>query len=182
MLWSPENSIAQRLGQVGQTTHNGYMQNHSSLSQEPQFQAQKHRISFAMSSFTLPLLRSVYQAFGGDILLCIVLGEIAVHNAGRWLAQEDNDPQVLEDLQRHPEILRPCNALSIAEATGIPRETVRRKVLTLIERGMVYRADGGDLFVHPSVPQQFEELTQTMVPALLDAANRIQTHLHPKQL
>ena len=87
---------------------------------------------------------------------------------------------MLEDLSRHPEVLRPCNALSIAEATGIPRETVRRKVLTLIERGMVYRAANGHLFVHPSVPQRFEELTQTMVPALLEAARSIQTRLQPE--
>ena len=157
------------------------MQDSKQLMQSPQFQAQKHRISITMSGFTLPLLRGVYQAFGGDILLCIVLGEIAVHNAGRWLAQEDNDPQVLEDLQRHPEVLRPCNALSIAEATGIPRETVRRKVLTLIERGMVYRADNGQLFVHPSVPEQTETVTHSMVPALLEAAQRIQNLLKPAE-
>ena len=156
------------------------MQSPLDLSQGTQFQTQKHRISFAMSSFTLPLLRGIYEAFGGDILLCIVLGEIAARNAQRWLAQEDNDPQVLEDLSRHPEVLRPCNALSIAEATGIPRETVRRKVLTLIERGMVYSAANGHLFVHPSVPQRFEELTQTMVPALLEAARSIQTRLQPE--
>ena len=156
------------------------MQSPLDLSQGTQFQTQKHRISFAMSSFTLPLLRGIYEAFGGDILLCIVLGEIAARNAQRWLAQEDNDPQVLEDLSRHPEVLRPCNALSIAEATGIPRETVRRKVLTLIERDMVYRAANGHLFVHPSVPQRFEELTQTMVPALLEAARSIQTRLQPE--
>ena len=52
------------------------MQSPLDLSQGTQFQTQKHRISFAMSSFTLPLLRGIYEAFGGDILLCIVLGEI----------------------------------------------------------------------------------------------------------
>ncbi|RGE45961.1 hypothetical protein DZC30_06720 [Comamonas testosteroni] len=155
------------------------MQDFSTMTQGQQFQAQRHRISFAMSNFTLPLLRGVYQAFGGDMLQCIVLGEIAEHNAGRWLAREDNDPQALEDLERHPEVLRPCNALSIAEATGIPRETVRRKVLTLIENGMVYRAENGQLFVHPSVPDKFESMTQAMVPALLEAAQRIQARLEP---
>ena len=114
-------------------------------------------------------------------LLCLPEATlVAANRLGRWLAQEDNDPQVLEDLSRHPEVLRPCNALSIAEATGIPRETVRRKVLTLIDRGMVYRAANGHLFVHPSVPQRFEELTQTMVPALLEAARSIQTRLQPE--
>lgn len=151
------------------------MQDLATCTLQQQFQTQRHRISLAMSGFTLPLLRGIYQAFDGDILLCLVLGEIAVHNAGRWLAQEDNDPQVLEDLERHDEVLRPCNALSIAEATGIPRETVRRKVQQLIERGMIYRSANGQLFVHPSVPDQFEALNQTMVPALLESAQRIQT-------
>lgn len=153
------------------------MQDFSSMAQSQQFQTQRNRLSFVMAGFTLPLLRSIYQSFGGDMLMCIVLGEIAQHNAGRWLAREDNDPQVLEDLERHPEILRPCNALSIADATGIPRETVRRKVLALIERDMVYRADNGQLFVHPSVPDQFDAMTQTMVPALLETARHIQSQL-----
>ncbi|MEZ5925747.1 MAG: helix-turn-helix domain-containing protein [Hyphomicrobiaceae bacterium] len=37
------------------------------------------------------------------------------------------------------------NASSIAEYTGIPRETVRRKVNELIHKGWVSRDDNGDL-------------------------------------
>ena len=75
----------------------------------------------------------------------------------------------------------PSARAKLAEATGIPRETVRRKVLTLIERGMVYRADNGQLFVHPSVPEQTETVTHSMVPALLEAAQRIQNLLKPAE-
>ena len=54
-------------------------------------------------------------------------------------------------------------------------------MLTLIERGMVYRADNGQLFVHPSVPEQTEAVTHSMVPALLEAAQRIQNLLKPAE-
>lgn len=131
-------------------------------------------MSLAMSSFTLPLLRSIYSAFQGDLVMAMVLGEIATHNVGAWLLGKSNDPNVLEDVQSHTKVLRPCNALSIAEASNIPRETVRRKVESLIERGWIYRSAEGHLFVHPSVINKFDPMTAEMVSGLLGAADRIQ--------
>jgi predicted transcriptional regulator len=38
---------------------------------------------------------------------------------------------------------QPSNALSIANATGMPRETVRRKLQNLVKRGILTKAKGG---------------------------------------
>ncbi|MGA9583591.1 MAG: hypothetical protein WBR13_16650 [Allosphingosinicella sp.] len=38
-----------------------------------------------------------------------------------------------------------CNISSIASATGLNRETTRRKVSALIERGYLYRQEGGEI-------------------------------------
>ena len=132
-------------------------------------------MSFAMSGFTLPLLRSIYSVFKGDIVMAMVLGEIATHNVGAWLLTKGNDAIALDDIDAHAKVLRPCNALSISDATDIPRETVRRKVELLIEKGWIYRSESGHLFVHPSVVEHFEPMNEENLINLLEAASRIQS-------
>ena len=41
---------------------------------------------------------------------------------------------------------RPVNALSVAAATGIPRETVRRKLKALVKKGVLVEKDGGYIY------------------------------------
>lgn len=48
---------------------------------------------------------------------------------------------------------RPVNALSVTAATGIPRETVRRKLKALSERGLLVEKNGGYVY-KPGVLQQ----------------------------
>ena len=48
---------------------------------------------------------------------------------------------------------RGCNALSIAAATGLPRETVRRKMGRLVEMGILVRRDAGNFIWQPGVLQ-----------------------------
>lgn len=48
---------------------------------------------------------------------------------------------------------RGTNAMSIAAATGLPRETVRRKIKRLIEMGIVARRDSGDYVLQPGALQ-----------------------------
>ena len=43
--------------------------------------------------------------------------------------------------------MKACNALSIAEACKLPRETVRCEVVHLIEHGYVYRNAQGHLYL-----------------------------------
>jgi predicted transcriptional regulator len=47
---------------------------------------------------------------------------------------------------------RPVNALSVAAATGIPRETVRRKLKVLVKKGVLAEKDGGYIY-NPGVLQ-----------------------------
>ena len=53
---------------------------------------------------------------------------------------------------------RPVNALSVSETTGIPRETVRRKLKTLVEKGVLTEKDGGYVYKPGNVqaPQRLE--------------------------
>lgn len=139
----------------------------------PGYQANRARISLALSQFTVPLLSRIYHAFDGDMVAAIVLGEIAHRNVERWLADQGNPEQPLHDPVLRKGLMRPCNALSIAEACGLPRETVRRKVVALIERGYIYRDEQGLLYLTTTVGENFEDVTRRNVEALLETAHRV---------
>ena len=92
-----------------------------------------------LSRYNLRLLIRLYATFDGDLLLPIVLGEIAMYNIG-GIAADDTASLVArcDSNFKHPP-LRPCNAFSISSSTGIPRETVRRKVSHLILHNWIDR-------------------------------------------
>ena len=139
----------------------------------PGYETNRARISLALSEFTVPLLSRIYQAFDGDMVAAIVLGEIAHRNVEAWLAEHGNPEAVLHDPARRTAVMRPCNALSIAVSCGLPRETVRRKVALLIRRGYVDRSANGHLFLTPTVGDGFEDMTARLVEGLLATAKRL---------
>jgi hypothetical protein len=63
---------------------------------------------------------------------------------------------------------RPINALSVSETTGIPRETVRRKLKALVERGVLVEKDGGYVYKPGNVqdPQRLEIFERGMTNTL----------------
>ncbi len=141
------------------------------------YEANRARISLALSEFTVPLLSRIYHAFDGDMVAALVLGEIAHRNVEAWLAEHDNAEELLHDPALREKLMRPCNALSIAEACGMPRETVRRKIVMLIDRGYVYRSAEGFLFLTQTVGNDFEDLTARNVEELLATARRLEALL-----
>jgi hypothetical protein len=50
-----------------------------------------------------------------------------------------------------PNLLRKCNISSVALATGLNRETTRRKVAHLIKRGFLARAADGHVYLEPEL-------------------------------
>lgn len=140
----------------------------------PGYEANRARISLALSEFTVPLLSRIYRAFDGDMVAALVLGEIAHRNVEAWLAEHDHAEELLHDPARRERLMRPCNALSIAEACGMPRETVRRKIVMLIDRGYVYRSAEGFLFLTRTVGNDFEDMTARNVEELLTTARRLE--------
>ena len=77
--------------------------------------------------------------------------------------------------------LKPCNAYSIAAATGLPRETVRRKIGRLIELGWICREDNGHLFITEIALEQFGSMLSSRALAeLLETADHVRTLLEEK--
>ena len=141
------------------------------------YQMNRARISLALSEFTVPLLSRIYHAFDGDMVAALVLGEIAHRNVESWLAEHQNPEELLHDPAQRETVMRPCNALSVADACNLPRETVRRKVVTLIERGYIYRSEEGYLYLTRTVGDSFVDMTVKMTEELLTTARRLESLL-----
>lgn len=127
-----------------------------------------------LSRYNLRYLVRLYAAFEGDLLLPIVLGEVVLYNASDLLP---DDPAALaasfcDDPEHIP--LHPCNAFSISSSTGIPRETVRRKVSHLIQLGWIARDVKGGLTITAKAANLcLEPFDQDNLADFLSTADRV---------
>ena len=125
-------------------------------------------------------LKRLYDEFDHDVMLPLLLGEIALHNVGAF--DEDGEAVPDDALTQSGRSglcpLKPCNAYSIALATGFPRETVRRKIARLVEMGWISRRYNGHLFITSAAVEHFGNLLNSReLPELLETADRIRERL-----
>lgn len=134
--------------------------------------------SFA-SRFTINSLLRSYQMFQGDLIMALVFGQITQYNVARALrivnAQTARTPTAWKKLIKAllNEKISPCNALSISEATGIPRETVRRKVKELEKRQWLHREGANKLTLAPQALNQFNESGLKLLQEFMETASVI---------
>ena len=138
-------------------------------------------VALLLARHEIRSLRRWFDDFDGDILLPILLGEIALHNIGalqNGVARRAGT-RVGKAHPANAELpaalineLKPCNAYSIAAATGLPRETVRRKIVCLIELGWIHRRDNGHLFITEGALEEFGTMLSSRALAeLLETAD-----------
>lgn len=126
------------------------------------------RVALLLARHEVRHLRRWFEEFDRDILLPILLGEIALHNIG---ATENGESLGPGDGSNCP--LKPCNAYSIAAATGLPRETVRRKIARLHELGWISKRHNGHLYVTSEALHHFGALLSSRELAdVLETAER----------
>lgn len=108
----------------------------------------KHELQFAviLGQYHARHARMLFDLYHGDFLLPMILGEVAFRNVSGVIGEQDAFAHGIEDeldALHSPGAFKPCNASSIALSTGIPRETVRRKLAILERDGHITREDGG---------------------------------------
>lgn len=119
-----------------------------------------HSTEFTLlvNDFLLRYLNTVYQEFSGDITKAIVLGEIAHHCISQQVRQGKTVNCSAEEVReciRTRHRLQSCNPYSISEATGIPRETVRRKFSELEQEGYIEKTEKQAYILTPRVAERF---------------------------
>jgi DNA-binding transcriptional ArsR family regulator len=121
----------------------------------PQDTSDKSRLfAVAFLRFFLRICRRQSEVFHGDMDLALIAETVAI--AG--IEAPMRDPSFKARHQSLSSIVgmdeqRPCNALSIAQTLGMPRETVRRKLRQLKDMGIVVSLPDRSYVLKPGVIQ-----------------------------
>lgn len=127
------------------------------------------RIAKNLLSPLLDILTAGREACDGDLDRFHVLLVIAQRTAeDRRFAELSLDEMLGGEIETLPSLT--TNIRSIAESTGIPKETVRRKVAALVESGLI-RREGNDLTY---APEGLQRLTVVRDPILRFASRSFQ--------
>lgn len=124
---------------------------------ERAYRERQTEIAIRMGRFFVEHLVRLYRAFDGDLVQVIILGEIGHHNTTRTHSVAGRAARARAPSGAGPSTqdFLPCNALSLSHATGIPRETVRRKIAALVRRGWVSQNARGEAFVTAAAGAHF---------------------------
>lgn len=133
-------------------------------------------ISVLMGWFFLRHLNQLYRNFQGDLLLAIVLGEIAHHNICHYFS---SGKAKAANRGKPVDVMEPCNPFSLSVATGLPRETCRRKVQILVRQGLVRKHAAGGYIITPGLRAKFREANQETLADLLALIGDLEEILGP---
>lgn len=106
---------------------------------EAQFRANYHQYQYHFVEFFTEHLADCSRAFGGDLQEMLVLAIIGQMHLKAHIDAQTNATSSRRANPALPQI----TASRIADATGIPRETVRRKLKKLADRGWVEKGSAG---------------------------------------
>ena len=135
-----------------------------------------HEVTYILGRFMTDHLVRVYEAFGGDLTAAIVLGTIGQYNYRRYydeVASHDEGFQELVVRGDHLGRARPCNAMSVSESTGIPRETVRRKIAELVAKGWLNKVGRDGLVVTSMPARHFAKFDDETLGHFCETAGKI---------
>lgn len=133
-----------------------------------------------MSHFFLGYIKDLHRHFEGDLALAIVLAEIAHHSSGPLLAAKKTGEAISADdasFSRMPS----CSAYSLAAATGLPRETIRRKIARLTELGWIEKFERAEVRITRKVGEHFTpDFNVNLLDQLLQTTDRIRDLMAPE--
>ncbi|GAB6111892.1 hypothetical protein [Desulfomicrobium salsuginis] len=115
----------------------------------------------------------VYKQFDGDVILAIILGAIAHHTIANIAKICNYDGEKVIEYMKSDDsnLLLLTNAHSISEYTGIPRETVRRKIEILKKKGWVGQDERAAIFLDPSIHNVFRDISYNYARNFIEVAN-----------
>jgi biotin operon repressor len=91
----------------------------------------------------LRILRAAGDTYGHDYEAILIYWSVAVASVGRYLRSDDLATLIEGGGPLPEDEHRAVSARAIAEATGLPRETVRRKIAHLVADGHLVQDDRG---------------------------------------
>lgn len=139
---------------------------------EKQAEAKSRLVGLRLAMLTLRMMEN-WSRHVRDYDSAMILLAVAVIT-GEKFTRIELEPE-FQDLRRSmpPERLTACNISSIAEATGLNRETTRRRVKKLIDEGVLVRSADGSVAFHKLLSQSRTtiDLVRVQLDTLCRTAN-----------
>ena len=130
--------------------------------------------AIALSLFTMRAME-LWKLDVDDHDSAMILVAVVAISSERLLRTELSPEEKALATAITPDKLARCNVSSIASATGINRETTRRKVNILIEKGLLVRQAGGNIAFAPGILQR--ESILVLFRRQLEAVSRLANDL-----
>ncbi len=148
---------------------------------QEQFDRSYGAIAYGLSRFLVRHMRRVLVELQMDLESAFLLGTLAQLNVAARLAPGQPLEKILDEAGMiYDDELTPARLADLSQVTGLPRETVRRKLKKLRETGKVVRAEDGGWKVRDAyVDEETRSFTQESVKMLLATAIEIQALLCP---
>jgi DNA-binding transcriptional ArsR family regulator len=123
------------------------------LAAADEFGGHSREFMYEFCEMMCKVLPGYSQRFNADLTKVLIVNALAAANVQRLMASPQR--AVYADLETWipGELQVPVNALSLAETTGLPRETVRRKLKELLSAGLVMEDERGGYRLQPGAIQ-----------------------------
>ncbi|WP_417604528.1 hypothetical protein [Oceanimonas baumannii] len=122
------------------------------------------------------LLIKLRQHFDGDLDLMLILAIIGTRSQPSRQTNTMTYAQFISGDRPLP-ASRPINIQSVAECSGIARETVRRKVAKLADMGLIKREQSGNLMITALATNPLTSSTEASLQYLVE----MQKHYQEKE-
>lgn len=127
------------------------------------YAACRNRVEWMTQRFLTTRLCALYQAFDGDLTMALILSEIANKNIeGLYVGHDRFYPRYWG-----AQPLIPCRIPDLENVSGVPRETITRKIDKLIELGWVEKSKAGLFAVPERIGDAFAAFDDSQVADLL---------------
>lgn len=99
-------------------------------------------VTLAMLDLQVSVLRRAHELVGNDLAAALIVCELAQRSWAPGVIATTN-----RDLVSNKPAVRFTSVNSLATVTGIPRETVRRRIADLVDKGWVIRDGRGSVAI-----------------------------------
>lgn len=134
-------------------------------------------LAFTMNRGVIDHMLRSARRFGGDYERLVLWGTLAHLNVAHLMPPGGLPSTLLDEAGRIPDAaqqLRPVRASDLAQITGIPRETARRKLATLERDGWVRRTDAGWLLDVGRAERELRGFTLDSIRRFLQVARAME--------
>lgn len=127
-------------------------------------------IAFGMAGLLFELIGFMRQAFGEDLEAALIMICVADATMQKYMPGASPDSELLRRQTLEESVRGSISRRMIADKTGLPRETVRRKVAQLVARNYLFVDESGAISSTPRLHDP--ELRQ----AILDAHEAVKNY------